>query len=101
MAPPRRRLLSDSVQALVRAAKAGRAIEPRIMAVDALSLMAFVASSGPTVTLEVMHRLEDLRSTGANSPLGAAELIRGPKTAMLVGRCALPADPRQRAQSVL
>jgi len=67
-------LLFSSMGALVKAGKAGRAVEPRVGAVEALSLTAFVAAAGPSVTLEVMHRLEGLRSC---APPVAAAALRG------------------------
>ena len=51
------------MQAMLRAGKTGRSSEARASVVDALALLAFVAASGPAVTLEVMHRLEGLRAT--------------------------------------
>lgn len=51
------------MQAMLRTGKTGRSSEARAAVVDALALMAFVAASGPAVTLEVMHRLEGLRAT--------------------------------------
>lgn len=69
------RLLSQTIQVLVKVAKTGQGAAARTAAVEALSIVAFVAASGDhAVSSEVMTRLEDLRSS---APTVATAALRG------------------------
>lgn len=51
---------------LVKVGKTGQGVGARVSAVEALSVVAFIAANGDdAVSSEVMKHLEDLRSAGA------------------------------------
>lgn len=55
-----------SMRYLIKAAKTGQGVAARVAAVEALSVVAFIAANGDdAVSAEVMMHLEDSRSSGA------------------------------------